>query len=103
MNGAGAPLCSEMVSRVHRDLLFLLGWGTCRGWPVANFHSAQAYTTFLKKKGQANKQSIPAFPELNNRSLADVLPTKTQNPFQLLEGWGRARHEWEGSQSAPES
>lgn len=55
MNGAGAPLCSEVVSRAQCDLLLLPGWGIVGGWPAANFYSTHAYTKFLKGKGQANK------------------------------------------------
>lgn len=47
------------------------------------------------------KQTNPAFPDLNIRSLADFLPTKMENVCQLLGDWGRTRSKAGGESTCP--
>lgn len=41
----------------------------------------------VSERKRSSKQTIPAFPELNNRSLDNFSSAKRQNSFQLLGGW----------------
>lgn len=60
MNGAGGPLCAEVVSRAQRDLLLLPGWGIAGAGQQLTFIALMCTPSSLKEKvKQTNHTGFP--------------------------------------------